>query len=212
MIAVLSGENSFALRQRLNELVDKFVAKYGNLAVEKFDAEEVEGERVIESVLALPFLTAHKMVVLRAGSANSVWAERIEQTISSIPSSTDLILYEPQLDKRTVYFKVLKKQPGFEELNNLDKMNLAKWLVAEAEKQGAKISFGDANYLVERLGENQQLLFNELAKLAVYNPDISKESIDLLTEPTPQSKVFDLLDAAFSDKKGRALELYEDQR
>ena len=208
----MTGQNSFALRQRLNELVDKFVAKHGELALEKIDAEEANADAIIEAVLALPFLSTHKMVVVRNGSANKEFAERIEQTISSIPDDAEVVFYEPQIDKRTAYFKVLKKQTKFEELNNLDRLSLAKWLVAEAKKQGAKLGFAGANYMVERLGENQQLLFNELAKLALYDPEISKANIDLLTEPTPQSKVFDLLDAAFSGNKKRALALYEDQR
>jgi len=212
MVVTLTGQNSFALRQRLNELVDKFVAKHGELALEKIDAEEANADAIIEAVLALPFLSTHKMVVVRNGSANKEFAERIEQTISSIPDDAEVVFYEPQIDKRTAYFKVLKKQTKFEELNNLDRLSLAKWLVAEAKKQGAKLGFAGANYMVERLGENQQLLFNELAKLALYDPEISKANIDLLTEPTPQSKVFDLLDAAFSGNKKRALALYEDQR
>lgn len=212
MIITLTGENSFVLRQRLNDLVDKFVAKHGEIAVEKFDGEEAEAQSIIESVQALPFLTAGKMVVVRNGSANKEFTERIEQIINSISDSTDLILHEPQLDKRTAYFKVLSRQTQFEEFGNLDSNGLVKWLVAEAKKQGAKLNFADANYLVERLGENQQLLANELNKLVIYNTNISKANIDLLTEPTPQSKVFDLLDAAFSGRKSRALELYEDQR
>ena len=212
MILTLTGENSFALRQRLNELIDKFIAKNGELSVERIDAEEAEAESLIESIQALPFLTAHKMVVVRNGSANKDFAERIEQIISSITNSTDVIFRESQLDKRTTYFKELKQQTQFEEFNNLDKIGLAKWLVEEAKNRSAKLSFVDANYLVERLGDNQELLYNELVKLAIYDADISKASIDLLTEPTPQSKVFDLLDAAFSGQKSRALELYEDQR
>ncbi|MEX1059181.1 MAG: DNA polymerase III subunit delta [Candidatus Saccharimonadales bacterium] len=212
MVVTLTGENSFATRRRLNELVGKFVAKNDELAVEKLDAEEVEAEGIIEAVKALPFLSAHKMVVVRNGSANKDFAERVEQTISSITDGTDLIFYEPQIDKRTVYYKVLKRQTQFEEFAKLDKFGLVKWLVEEAKGRDAKLSFADANYLVERLGDNQELLYNELSKLAIYDADISKANIDLLTEPTPQSKVFDLLDAAFSDKKRRALELYEDQR
>ncbi|MBX4188681.1 hypothetical protein KW792_01120, partial [Candidatus Saccharibacteria bacterium] len=38
------------------------------------------------------------------------------------------------------------------------------------------------------------------------------ETINLLTEKTPQSRVFDLLDAAFGGNKKKALELYEEQR
>src|SRR3989344_2840112 len=129
MVVTLTGQNSFALRQRLNELVDKFVAKHGELALEKIDAEEANADAIIEAVLALPFLSTHKMVVVRNGSANKEFAERIEQTISSIPDDAEVVFYEPQIDKRTAYFKVLKKQTKFEELNNLDRLSLAKWLV-----------------------------------------------------------------------------------
>lgn len=212
MTTALTGENSFLLRRRLSELADKFVAKNGELALEKLDAEETEAGSIIESIQALPFLSPRKMVIVRNGSANKQFAEQIEQTISSTPDGTELIFHEPYLDKRTVYFKVLKRQTQFEEFNNLDKNDLAKWLVSEAKKLNAKISFADASYLVERLGQNQHLLYNELVKLAIYNSDISRANTDLLTEPTPQSKVFDLLDAAFSGKKERALKLYEDQR
>lgn len=212
MTTTLTGENSFALRRRLNELVGKFVGQHGELALERVDAEEAESASVEEAIRALPFLSNRKMVVVRNGSANKAFAEHIEQIISSMPISTDLILYEPQLDKRTAYFKVLKSKTKFEEFGQLDKNKLAKWLLDEAKKQQAKLSFSNANYMVERLGENQNLLFNELAKLATYSLDISKENIDLLTDPTPQSKVFDLLDAAFGGRKEKALELYEDQR
>jgi DNA polymerase III delta subunit len=85
-------------------------------------------------------------------------------------------------------------------------------LVEAAKKQSGQLSFGDANYLVERVGPNQSLLANELDKLLIYKPEITRQNIDLLIEPTPQSKVFDLLDAAFGGRKEQALKLYEDQR
>jgi DNA polymerase-3 subunit delta len=212
MIFTLTGENSFALRQRLKELVNKFIAKYGELAVERFDAEEAEASAIVEAIQALPFLISNKMVIVRNGNTNPHFANQIEQSLSSVPTSTELILHEPKLDKRTAYFKVLKQKSRFEEYNNLDRASLAKWLTSEAKKHEAQLGFSEANYLVERLGENQELLYNELSKLTLYDPHISKKSIDLLTDPTPQSKVFDLLDAAFAGKKNRALELYEDQR
>ena len=66
--------------------------------------------------------------------------------------------------------------------------------------------------MVERIGTNQSLSASELNKLLTYQDEITRQNIDLLTEPTPQSKVFDLLDAAFGGRKEQALKLYEDQR
>ncbi len=70
----------------------------------------------------------------------------------------------------------------------------------------------DAGYLIERLGLNQQLLSSELAKLLTYSPKINRTSIDLLTEPTPQSTIFQLLDAAFAGNAKKALKIYQEQR
>ena len=212
MIVTLAGSNSFALRRRLDELTAEFVKNHGELALERFDAEETEPPTVMDAILALPFLAKAKMVVVRSASKSSELAELIEQNMSSIPQTTNLVLYEPLTDKRTTFYKFLKTRTQFEQYNELDARELTKWLVEEAKKQKAEIDLPNANYLVQRLGPNQELLFNELQKLAIYNPKISRHSIDLLTEETPQSKVFDLLDAAFAGRKQKALALYEDQR
>jgi len=212
MIVTLTGQNYYLLKRRVDELVDKFVAEHGELALQKIDAEEAEPAAILEAVQSLPFLASRKMVVVRSLGANKAASGQIEQIISSAGDSSDLILYEPSVDKRTAYFKVLKTQTQLDEFNDLDAHSLARWLVEEAKTQGGEIGLADANYLVERVGANQQQLANELAKLITYEPKITRANIDLLSEKTPQSKVFDLLDAAFAGNKARALELYGEQR
>lgn len=212
MIVSLVGSNSFALRRRLDELTRVFVAEHGELALEKIDAEAASENQTLDAVQSLPFLAGRKLVVVRGLSGNKSMAEQIEQIINAVSDSTDLIFHEPSVDKRTVFFKVLKNKTQLEEFNELDARSLVAWLVNEAKSRGGGLSYADANYLVERLGVNQQMLASELDKLLTYELKISRVSIDLLTELAPQSKVFDLLDAAFSGNKKRALKLYEEQR
>jgi len=212
MVVTLTGNNHFLLRRRLDELVKKFSDEYGELAVERIDAAETEPQAVIDALSSLPFLASRKLVVLRDISANKAVTDQIEQIIDVAGKTTDLIIYDPALDKRTSYFKVLKSQTKLEEFGDLDKKQLAKWLADEAKKQDARLTLADANYLIERVGANQELLANELSKLVIYDPQISKQNIELLTQPTPQSRIFDLLDASFGGDKKRALELYEEQR
>jgi DNA polymerase III delta subunit len=152
------------------------------------------------------------MVVIRNLSALKPTDKQFEQIISSIPETNDVIFYEPITDKRTTFYKILKSKTKLEEYPELDARQLAKWLVDEAKNTGGKLSLADAIFLVDRVGANQALLASELDKLLLYKPDIHREDIELLTEPTPQSKVFDLLDAAFSGNKQKALELYDEQR
>lgn len=212
MIITLAGANSYSLKKRLNELVTKFVSEHGELAIERFEAEEVEPQAIVEALQSLPFLATKKMVVVRDPSKNKNTVEQIEQIISSTSNDVDLVFVDPEVDRRTNYFRVLKARTQLEEFNELDSSSLAKWLTAEAKNRGGELSFADAIYMVERLGTNQSLLSNELDKLLIYEPEITRATIDLLTSPNPQSRIFELLDAAFGGKKQKALELYEDQR
>jgi DNA polymerase-3 subunit delta len=176
------------------------------------DGEEVEFERMREVLTSLPFLVSKKLVVLRAASANKQFAEQAEQVLNELPETNDVILIEPKLDKRIVYYKFLKKQTDFREFPELDQHGLAHWLADVAKGQGGSLSSGDARYLVERVGANQQLLSNELEKLLLYSLKIDRRTIDLLTEATPQSTIFQLLEAAFAGYTKRALDLYAEQR
>lgn len=212
MIITLTGANDYELKQRLQQLVGNFVAEHGELALERIDAEETDVHTIIEAVQAVPFLAAKKMVVLRGLSANKTAAERIERILDAVADSTDTVIYEPSPDKRTGYYKSLKKRTVLEQHPELDKPSLAKWLAGEAQKRGGSIGLAEATYLVERIGPDQLLLSNELDKLLSLDSLISRDTIDRLTEPSPQSRIFELLDAAFAGQTERTLALYEDQR
>ncbi len=212
MVITLTGSNFYLLKRQLDEITWRFIDKYGELSVERFDGEESDSKSIFEGLKSLPLLARKKLVVIRNGAANKELTEQVEQIISSIDESAEVIFYEPKIDKRSTYFKVLKSQTELREYSEMDSHSLAKWLVDEAKKQNGNLSLADANYLVERLGANQSMLFNELQKLLIYEPSITKSNIDLLSEPNPRSKVFDLLDAAFSGNKKRAMQLYDEQR
>lgn len=207
MIVTFTGSNSFALKSELNKLVVEFADMHGDMAIQKLDGEEVEYDRVREALESLPFLASKKLVVLRAPSANKEFVEKAEKLLADLGDATDVIIHEPKLDKRSVYYKFLKKNTEFKEFSELNEYELAKWVA-----QQANISQSDAKYLIDRVGSNQQMLSNELAKLTAYDPKITRETIDLLTEPNPQSTIFQLLDAAFASDKKRMLKLYQEQR
>ncbi|HSX32984.1 MAG TPA: DNA polymerase III subunit delta [Candidatus Saccharimonadales bacterium] len=212
MIVTLTGTNTFMLRQELKRLVAAFVTQYGDLSLERLDGEETDAARMREAASSLPFLTARKMVILREPGKQKAFAEAIEEVFGEVADTTDLILVEPKLDKRLSYYKTLKKQTDFHEYTELDAAGLARWATEYVHAEGGTLAAADAKLLIDRVGLNQQLITQELDKLLGYDLQITRASIELLTEQTPQSTVFELLDAAFSGKIKRAMELYREQR
>lgn len=212
MIVTLAGANTFLLHTELDSLVAHFIAQYTDMAVERFDGEEVAPERMRESIQSLPFLSARKMVILREPSKQKPFAEAIADVLSDIPETTDLIILEPKIDKRLAYYKVLKKLSDFKDFPELDPAGLARWAVTHASSKGATLRSPDAIFLVDRVAANQQSLRHEIDKLALFSSEINKKNIELLTDYLPQSTVFELLDAAFAGNTKRAMELYAEQR
>ena len=211
-VITLTGENSFGLQQDLRQLVDAFVAEHGDLALERLDGQEAGFERTAEALAGLPFLASRKMVVLREPGSNKKFAEQAEQVFGNLPETNNVIVVEPKLDKRLGYYKFLKKQTDFREFPELDINGLSRWLGETAKARGGSLGLGDARYLAERVGAQQQLLSNELDKLLLYDSNVTRANIDLLTEPAPDSTIFQLLEAAFAGNPRRAMQLYDEQR
>jgi len=212
MIVTLTGANDFARSSELRKLVRAFIAEHTDFGLERLDGEEASADRMRESISSLPFLTARKLVVLREPGKQKAFAEKIADILKEVPETTDVIIVEPKLDKRLSYYKTLKKSADFKEFTELDANGLSKWAAEYVKEQGGALTGTDARLLIDRVGPNQQALTQELQKLLSYDPHITRASIEMLTEPAPQSTVFELLDAAFAGKAKRAMELYKEQR
>lgn len=206
------GTNSFAVKTHVDELTEAFIKDHGDLALEKLDGEEASFEQILGAIESLPFLATKKMVVVRDLSANKPAAEALEQIVDRAGDTTDLILVESKLDKRGLYYKALKKLTDFQEYDELNEAELAAWLMQAARQQKATLSRADADYMVQRIGANQMKLSHELTKLVQYDPNITRQTIQLLTDETPSSTIFNLVDNVFSGNLRRALEIYDEQR
>lgn len=212
MITTLTGENDVLRQEALRQIMAEYVAEHTDIGLERLDGEEVDYARMHEAAQSLPFLASRKLVVLRSPSTNKEFAEHFEQFVADVPETNDVVLVEPKLDKRLSYYKQLKKMTDFQEFTALDDNGLIRYLVEYAKRQGGSISAGDARLLVDRVGVNQLVLQHEIDKLLAFDPKVARASIELLTERTPQSSIFELLDAAFAGDTRRAMQLYGEQR
>lgn len=212
MITTLTGANWFSIQKELANRLTDFIAQHSDFGLEKYDGEEVDYDRMREALESLPLLADRKLVVLRSPGANKTFLEKAESLLLGIPESTDVIIVEPKLDKRSSYYKFLHQNTDYKDFPELDEFGLTSWLSGEAKAAGGSLAPADARFLIGRVGARQLLLSNELHKLIAYQPAITRETIELLTEPTPQSTVFELLDAVFAGKAARALQLYQEQR
>lgn len=211
MITTISGDNQYKVLLEINRIAGEFGQKFGKINVERIDCEEKSIEYIIDSISNSSLFSFNKLIILRNIDKNKELIDKSD-LLFEIPESTQIVVVGSGLDKRSKLYKRLKKETDYREFLASDNRSLATWIIDEVKTQNATISTSDANYLIERVGTNQSLLNNELKKLITYDHKITRTNIELLCEPTPQSSVFQLLDAAFSGKGKRAMKIYDEQR
>ncbi len=188
------------------------VKNQSELAVEQIDCTEVELDRLGSAFNNLNLLSSEKLLILRQPSQNPAIAAALPDLIDNKPDTTQVLIVEPNIDKRSSLYKYLKYSTDFKQMNDLDKSGLVDWLIDFSVSHQAKLSRLDAEYLVSRVGQNQERLANEIKKLAAFSPVIDRSTINQLTEASLSSSIFELIEAAFSGNKSQALKLYEEQR
>src|SRR5690349_864906 len=109
MVRTCTGNNSYALKKELRELKRKFVDEYGDLSLEIIDGEEASYEQIKDAVSSVPFLAEKKLVVVYEPGKSKDIAEKIEELFDITEFGNDLIIVEPKPDKRSSYYKTLKK-------------------------------------------------------------------------------------------------------
>lgn len=212
MIKTFTGKNSYGLSAELKALNNKYLEEAGDFAIERIDAGDVEADIILQAVQSLPFLSPKKLVIVTNIQSNSAVLDKIEELVERTAEGVEVVIVDPTPDKRKTYFKQLQKLTNVQVFGEKQPQDLVAWAVDTAKGFGSEISTVDANFLIERITANQQLLSSEIEKLSLYAPKIDRKSIELLTDQSMQSNIFSLLDSAFSGDSAKAVKLYREQR
>lgn len=212
MIYAFAGSNWFSLRQEVDSLTNNFMAKNGSLNIEKFDCADKEKSELIASIQSVSLFSEQKLIIVENLFIYKEITEDLNKFLDSIDDTVTFVIVEKTIDKRSSYYKNLKKLPNFKEFNELEGISLENWIKKYVSTKGGDITGSNTRLLIDRVGTNQTFIERELTKLLAYNKDISKQNIELLTDQTPNSKIFDLVDNVFAGREGKALEIYDDQR
>ncbi|HUC95818.1 MAG TPA: DNA polymerase III subunit delta [Candidatus Saccharimonadia bacterium] len=208
MISTLAGTNQYLIREKLSDIQRAFIKKSGSLGIYKIDCADKTYKDLIANFQTVSLFSESRLIILINPSEVDKWKDNIKDIIDQVSDIDQVVFVELSLDKRTTYFKDLKKLTNFFEFELLDDANLTKWIVKEVQERRANITYDDAKYIVELVGNNQVRIKNEIEKLVNYNLQVSKDSIYELVEPSLRATVFELIDASFLGDRKKIVEVY----
>lgn len=212
MVYAIVGSNWYLVKQALDLIVGGFQKEHGDLAIERLQGSEVEYSEIVAALSSVSLFMSTKMVVVYDLSGNKGAAEHIDDLLKLASDDAQLVIVELSVDKRSSYYKQIKKLKNFKEYSELSEDALVPWARGYVKDNNGTLSMPDAQYLIRRVGANQTMLERELSKLLQYGPIITGDTINELTEQTPSGTIFNLVDMVFSGDVSGALRMYDNQR
>jgi len=204
------GEDSYNLTFALHTLEEVFTP----LLSSEFDKETIYSEdRSINDILGLatsfPFGSDKKLIIVR--EAEKIKDKKPLKNYADTPAEfTVLALFHNGsiTNLKSEPFKTLAENGFLFEAKELKGRNLIDWLISEAEVKGKKLSEENAQVLVDIVGENRNMLEDQLEKICIFlnkEKEITIESIQKVSSDLKQFNIFDLQNAIGLKDKSKAL-------
>jgi DNA polymerase-3 subunit delta len=210
MVFYFYGDNSYAIKRQVDAIKERYLEKTKDSTdLLQLDLAEKGLDSLIENIEALPMFVSSRLIIATNISLAKPTEQQLNKIIEATPESTNLVLIDPDVDKRTMVFKRLSKIKQAKEFRQLARPQLIQWVLKEANLANLSLAENEAQYLIERGGEDQWRLYNDIQKLSSYGGKITKRIIDNLVSPSLDNTAFDLADALVKKDLRRALNLYQ---
>lgn len=211
MIYLFYGDNTKAARRQIDKLVERYKASTGSdLGLHRFD-ENSEPAQVVEAVTTVSMFSPTALVVVEHPSRSKSLIEALLEHIASVPAETVLVLFDPEIDKRTTWYKTLHKHATTKEFTPKSAAQLRRQAQQRLDAAGVHADGEVLDYLVEAVHDEWQLQ-QELDKLSHLTTHIDLDTVRQLLPPPPQHTIFTMLDALSSGDSVSALQRYDDLR
>ena len=215
------GEENYLKQQYVNRIVEKTVGE----AFKTFNLHNLEGkdaalDEIAECCEAMPMMDAYTVTVVHDMALNkldSTELSKFHQLVSDISPSTILVFWMDtiEVDKRDKKWnQVISEVEKYGSAVNFAKKTvgeLVKIIMGSAEKRGSSLNSDNARYLISVVGDDLNVLLNELEKVSLFAADreITKKDIDTVAVKSLEATTFGLAKALLSGNFDKAYEMLD---
>ncbi len=207
---LLFGKDDYMIHLYTNKLIHAIVAEDDSMNYQVFRNEIPSANEVREIAETVPFFADRRLIVIY----DSGWFKK-ENTFSAfipdIPETTTLLFIESNVEKTSELYKAVKENGYVSEMNGLSDEELNLFIASTLKKSNLSISPSAAEYLLERVGSDMNLLSTEVEKLASYclgNVEVTVSDIRKVTSVISEGQIFAMMDAIMNNDRKKATSLY----
>lgn len=215
MFYIFHGDDAHSQKETLARLVKKL----GDAAMLDLNTTRFTGVMPFVALRqacdALPFLAPVRIVVVNdlfAAKLGKEFRSELLAYLPQLPDSTRLIFLEAQTLRENDKFLQLARESknGYEKaFIRLQGGEVERWIVKRTEAKNGQISRQAAHLLAENVGNDLDILDNELEKLVAYKgfstaATIESADVAKLSPYVAEASIFDLVDALGNRNSKRA--------
>lgn len=218
MTYVFYGTEEFLIKKELNKIKEKY--NIDDINISSYDLENSKLEDIIDDASTISLFSDNKLIIcdnayVFTGTTNKKLPEQnvkiLEDYLTNDNSDTILIFIvnKDKLDERKKVVKLLKEKKQIKEFNKIN--NIDEFIIKEFEPY--KISRKEINLLRNRVGENLNLLHQEINKIKLYKDDVLEiysDDIINLTTKNIDTDIFNLIENIVMKNKVAAIESYKE--
>ncbi len=185
-----TGENAFALRQEKVRWTGEFAAKHGAENLLQVDGNAISLRNILDEVSVGAFIAEKRLVVVRGLPR---WTkEEMRLFLDAVHPSSVVLFCDPAPDKRLGGYKELAAAATVKDFPALRGAQLRDWVLSYARQQGGVLEPSAATLLLEIVGEEQDMLAQEIAKLALLGRPATLADVRMLAVPSGGQEVWQL--------------------
>lgn len=199
------GENTFALRGERRRWEKEFIERHGPENLLILDGAPLKFRALLDEVGSAPFLSEKRLVVVEGIPKFS--KEEVTLLPGVLHPSTVLLFSDPQPDRRLAGVKELLRIAHVREFPPLKGKALCSWIETFLREQKSSLTHGAQEVLLDVVGEDQEMLSQELRKLATFanGRPITREDVEHFVLPAGEREVWHLLHLLTAGREREAL-------
>lgn len=215
-VYLVYGTEKYLLDEAVARLKTTFAAA-GDLTLnfERF-APPTSADKILNACLTIPFLSDRRLVIVddfeslaaddKNALADYVKAPSPETTLVLVQSGATKT-GKVKVDKRTRLFKAADSAGAAYEFK-MDSKEIGRWIKDAFLKRNKVVTDEGVAYLRDFVSSDLRRLDNEIEKITLFADETKKIDVDQVraaVSPSPETEVFDLIDAVISSDRSGAL-------
>ncbi len=212
-IYLLHGSESFLRKKYAEVLVSAFLPENDTINLSRFYGKKTDIAEVLSMADTMPFMSENRVIVCENTDIFTRSCDELADYIPNIPENCRIIFSEEKIDARLKHTKAVRSHGCIAEFTPLSEDGLRDFIIKKLAKEHRQITQAALDLFMERCGDDLWTVSNELEKIISYSfgkDGIRPADIEAVCPPSPEDKIFNMIDAIVASNTQKAVGLYKD--